>query len=37
MNISITDVTTSMHSCIEGYVSEVIDSIQVSAGRELTP
>ncbi len=36
MNISITDVTTSMHSCLEGYVSEVIDSIQVSAGRELT-
>ena len=37
MQISITDVTSSLNSCLEGYVSEVIDSIQVSAGRELTP
>lgn len=37
MHISITDLTTSLQSRLEGYVSEVIDSIQVSAGRELTP
>lgn len=37
MHISFTDLTTSLQSCLEGYVSEVIDSIQVSAGRELTP
>lgn len=37
MHISFTDLTTSLQSCLEGYVSEVIDSIQVSAGRELPP
>lgn len=36
MHISFTDLTTSLQSCLEGYVSEVMDSIQVSAGRELT-
>lgn len=36
MKIENHHITAAMHSCLEGYLDEIVDSISFSTGRELT-
>jgi len=37
MAINTTELTTSMFSCFEQYSAEIVDSMEFSLDRELTP